>query len=137
MAKQISYEEALIYVMVTMSAADRSMTDKELNRIGHMVSNLPVFANFDADKLVQVAEECGDVLAQDDGLDEILDVIRENIPAALFETAYAVAVDVAIADLHVEQEELRMLQLLRDELNLDNLVCAAIERGARARFRSL
>ena len=40
----------------------------------------------------------------------------------------------AAADLHVEQEELRFLQMLRDALDLDPLTIAAIERGARARY---
>ena len=47
------------------------------------------------------------------------------------------AVEVAAADLHVEQEELRFLQMLRDRLGLDTLTVAAIERGARARYRSM
>ena len=55
----------------------------------------------------------------------------------LHETAYALAVEVAAADLHVEQEELRFLQMLRDRLDLDSLTVAAIERGARARYRRL
>ena len=43
----------------------------------------------------------------------------------------------AAADLHVEPEELRLLAMLRDRLGLDKLTTAAIERGARARFRTL
>ena len=44
-------------------------------------------------------------------------------------------VEVAAADLHVEQEELRFLQILSDEFELDQLVVAAIERSARVRYR--
>ena len=58
-----------------------------------------------------------------------------SLPPRLHETAYALAVEVAAVDLHVEQEELRFLQILRDALNLDPLAIAAIERGARARYR--
>jgi len=39
--------------------------------------------------------------------------------------------------LHVEQEELEFLQLMRDLWNLDELSVAAIERSARVRFRKL
>ena len=59
------------------------------------------------------------------------------MPHRLRDTAYAMAVEVAAADLHVEQEELRFLQMLRDRLNLDKLAVAAIERGARARHKTL
>jgi hypothetical protein len=44
---------------------------------------------------------------------------------------------VAAADLHVEQEELRFLQILRDRLEIDPLVVAAVERSARVRYRVL
>ena len=137
MNKPISAQEALIYVMVTVSAADRTMTDAELRSIGEIVRTLPVFRGFDEERLVATARACGEILSGDDGLQLVLEVIRDTVPEKLYDTAYAVAVEVAAADLHVEQEELRFLQLLRDELDLDELTVAAIERGARARHRRL
>jgi len=55
----------------------------------------------------------------------------------LQDTAYAVAVDVTSVDLHLEQEELRFLEMLRDRLDLDRLTTAAIEVSARARHRRM
>lgn len=136
MSKTISPQEALIYVMVTMSAVDRSMDDAELQKIGQMVETLPVFEDFDSEKLVAVSQTCGDRISAENGLEDTLDLIRESLPERLRETAYAMAVEVAAADLHVEQEELRFLQLLRDRLDLDKLAIAAIERGARARYQT-
>ena len=131
----VSHQEALIYTMVTLSAADRSMTDGELKKMGDIVRTLPIFRDFDINRLLQVAEACGTLLQADDGLETVLAVISGSLPQRLYETAYAVAVEVAAVDLHVEQEELRFLQILRDTLNLDPLTTAAIERGARARYR--
>ncbi len=133
MAKAISHHDALIYAMVTMSAVDRTMTDAELSRIGNIVNNLPVFRDFDAEKLVQTAEDCGEILSADGGLDLVLNLIVETVPKKLHETAYALAVEVAAADLAVEQEELRLLEMMQDKLHIDALTKAAIERGARAR----
>lgn len=133
--KPVSHQEALIYTMVTLSAADRSMTDGELRKIGDIVKTLPIFRDFDRDRLLSVAEACGTLLQEEDGLDTVLAVISTSLPQRLYETAYAVAVEVAAVDLHVEQEELRFLQILRDALDLDPLTTAAIERGARARYR--
>lgn len=137
MAKPISEHEALIYAMVTLSAADRTMTDDELMKIGDIVRTVPVFEGFDADRLVTVAEACGALLQDDEGLSNMLAIISASLPERLHETAYALAVEVAAADLHVEQEELRFLQLLRDRLGLDRLAVAAIERSARVRYRRL
>ena len=133
----LSPHDALIYTMVTMSAVDRDMTDREMLRIGQMVQNLPAFRDFDANQLVQISETCGEILSKEDGLDRILNEITAGLPEKLRETAYALAVEVAAADLNVKPEELRFLQLLRDSLNLDPLACAAIERGARARHRTV
>ncbi|MCB1494686.1 MAG: tellurite resistance TerB family protein [Bauldia sp.] len=131
--KTVPHHDALIYAMVTISAADRTMTDRELKTIGDIVQTLPIFVDFDKERLVETAEACGSLMQGDDGLRTVLNVIAASLPPKLYETAYALAVDVAAADLHVEQEELRFLQLLRDRLDLEKLVVAAIERGARAR----
>lgn len=137
MDQTVSHHEALIFAMVTMSAVDRTMTDSELKKIGEVVKSMPVFEDFSEERLIAVAEMCGEILQADDGLATILELIRTCIPKKLHETAYAFAVEVAAADLHVEPEELRFLQMLRDQLGLDKLTVAAIERGARARHRTV
>ncbi len=129
--------EALIYAMVTMSAVDRKMTDIELQRISGIVKHVPVFMDYDHEDLVRAAQACGDLLGEDAGLDTVLDIIADSLPQKLYETAYALAVEVAAADLKVPDEEVRLLELLRDALRLDKLVCAAIERSARARHQTL
>lgn len=135
MTMPVSHHEALIYAMVTLSASDRNMTDRELMKIGDVVRTLPIFADFDPDRLVGVAESCGSILRGPDGLDAVLAIIKASLPPRLYETAYAVAIEVAAADLHVEQEELVFLQMLNDALEIDPLVVAAVERSARVRYR--
>ncbi|MFZ2100623.1 MAG: tellurite resistance TerB family protein [Oricola sp.] len=131
----ISEQEALVFVMVTMAAADSKFSDRELVRIGNVVDTLPVFAEYSRDQLVETANKCTAILNEPSGIDRILGIVKTTLPERLYDTAYAVGVEIASADLHAEQEELRFLQMLRDELELDNLVSAAIERSARARFR--
>ncbi len=137
MTQTIGHHQALIYVMVTIAAVDRQISDSELNRIGQIVSHLPVFQDFDPERLVHIARECGDILSEEDGLGTVLSLVAEGLPKKLHETGYALAVEVAAVDLSVEQEELRFLQMLRDALNIDKLTLAAIERGARARHAVL
>jgi hypothetical protein len=92
-----------------------------------------VFADFDQEKLVKTAESCGEVLSKDGGLDRVLAMIKSGLPKKLRETAYAVALEVAAADLDVKPEEIRFLDMLSESLELDRLTTAAIERGIRAR----
>jgi len=135
MNEPISVQEALIYVMVIVSASDNEMTDKELATIGDVVKMLPVFQGYDAARIIPAAQRCGDILQEDNGLQLVLELVGDVLPHKLYDTAYALAVEVAAADLHVEQEELRILQLLRDRFRLDKLTIAAIERSAIARHR--
>ena len=135
MADQIPLQDALIYVMVITSAADSSMTDRELFSMGDVVKTLPIFREFDQERLVKVAQDCGEMLQNNNGLDDVLTLVARSIPAKYRDTAYALAVEIAAADLDVKQEELRLLQMLRDRFGLDKLTVAAIERGALARYR--
>ena len=128
---------ALICTMVMISAADRDMTDAELAMIGDIVGHLPVFRAFQRDDLPAVLNECTKLLGRENGLDEAFSAIKKALPAKLRETAYAVACDVAAADGEASQEELRVLELMRDRLAIDRLIAAGIERGARARFQML
>ncbi len=129
-----SHQAALIYTMVLVSAADRDMTDAELQMIGDVVRHLPVFKGFDAGDLPRTASQCVDLLSVEKGLEQTLEVITGALPDRLRETAYALACDITAADGEASQEELRVLELLRHRLGLERLVAAAIERGARARF---
>lgn len=129
----IDHHAALIYTMVLVSAADRDMTDRELETIGDIVSHWPVFHDFDRDRLSRTAEACAEMLRDEDGLDAAIATIRDGLPEHLRETAYALACDVAAADGRASQEELRLLELLRDGLGVDRLAAAAMERTTRAR----
>ena len=133
MTGSLNHHEALVYVMVTVSAVDRAMTDAELARIGEIVSHLPIFTDYDQDGLVKTAESCGNILSADGGLEQVLHLVHEALPPKLHETAYAVALEVAAADHAVTPEETRFLEMLGEELALDKLTIAAIERGIRAR----
>ena len=63
----------------------------------------------------------------------MLELVRSALPKKLHETAYAVALEVAAADLDVQPEEMALLEFLSDSLELQTLTKAAIERGIRAR----
>ncbi len=133
---QLDHHAALIYTMVMVSAADSNMTDSELHAIGDIVRRLPVFTDFDEDELPKIAQSCATMLNEDDGFETVLTVIFEALPAKLRETAYALACDVAAADLDIVESEMTVLQQLRWRLSIDRLTAAAIERGARARHQT-
>lgn len=137
MQKAISHHAALIYVMVVVSASDRAMHDRELKRIGSIIKNLPIFIDFSEDRLIATAQDCQLVLDSDEGLETVLGLVTTSLPSTLRETAYALAAEVAAADVVVRPEELRILQILRNRLAIDRLVAAAIERTVTARHQTV
>jgi hypothetical protein len=131
----LSPQEALIHLMVVAATSDAAVSDRELDAIGALTTRLPVFEGFNRDNLGQVAAEALDLLKDSSDIDKVLDMILSAIPARLHDTAYALAVEVTAVDLRLSQEELRLLEMIRDKLELDGLIAAAIEASARARLR--
>ena len=130
-------QDALLAIMVAVSASDENVRTSELVAIQRIVNHLPVFANYDADRFERIARVVFDLFEEEDGLDALFGLVQEALPEKLFETAYALACDVAAADGMLYEEELQFLQEIRDELAIDRLHAAAIERGARARHMTM
>ncbi len=128
-----SAQDALVALMVTVSMSDENIRTAELVAIEQQVNHLPVFSDYDTDSMREVAQTVYRLMEEEDGLDTLFAMVRAGLPERLFETAYALACDVASADGRLGQVELRMLEEIRDELDIDRLHAAAIERGARAR----
>jgi tellurite resistance protein len=131
----LSTQDALIHLMVIVASSDAQVSDRELDVIGGLVMRLPVFEGFNRDDLGQVASEAVDLIKDSSDIGRVLDMVLGAIPDRLHDTAYALAVEVSAVDLRLEQEELRLLEMVREKLNLDGLIAAAIEASARARLR--
>ena len=130
-------EDCLVAMMMATSASDENIRISELVTIEAIVNHLPVFSDYDTDRIKAVSQTVFDLFSEEDGLDALFGLIRDNLPERLNETAYALACDVAAADGNLGETELRLLEEIRYELNIDRLHAAAIERGARARHMTL
>ncbi len=129
--------DTLVAIMISISASDETIRTSELVTIERIINHLPAFASFDIARLKDISNGVLDLFADEDGLDILWEVVRTTLPERLFETAYAIACDVAVADGKVLESELQMLEEMRHELNIDRLSAAAIERGARARHMTV
>ncbi len=136
MRDSIDRHSALIYTMVLVSAAEGQISDAELSVMGNLVRYLPVFKDFETDRILVVGRECAELLNRDDGLDRAFDLIATALPSSLRETAYALACDVAAADGRPRQQTLRLMEAMRERLHMDPLVTAAIERATLVRYRT-
>lgn len=132
----LSIHDALVHIMVVTASSDNGISQHEIDVIGALVGRSPVFEEFDRKRLAEVSNTAVDAVNAK-GLDSVLDEAVAAVPQRLHDTAYALAVEVAVVDVRLPQEELRLLEMLRDRLSTDRLVTAAIEASARARMRKL
>ena len=133
----LSPQDALVALLIAVSAADENIRTAELVEISNAINMLPVFAGYDPERLPRMSTLVFDLLEQEDGLEALFGLIRDALPERLFETAYALSCDVAAADGKIDTQEGRMLEEIREELQIDRLHAAAIERGSRARHITL
>jgi tellurite resistance protein len=136
-AASLTPQDALVAAMIATSASDEGLRTSELVTIERIVNHFPVFKGYDQDRLRRVAQTVFDLFEEEDGIEALFGLIRDALPEKLYETAYAMACDVAAADGKLGQGELRLLEEMRYELDIDRLAAAAIERGARARHRTV
>ena len=129
----LSAQDCLVAVMIAVSASDEDIRTTELLKIQTAVNMLPVFSGYDVDRISSVSSMVFDLFEQEDGLDALFGLIKGALSDRLNATPYALACDVSGADGTLDEAELRLLEEIRYELDLDRLHAAAIERGARAR----
>jgi tellurite resistance protein len=127
--------EALVLTMVLVAAADGGMSDREIGVMSGQVQTLPAFRDFTSSQLATATDAAVRLLDEEDGLQHAAGLMRGALEPRLRETAYALACEVVAANQVTRQRTLEMLQFVRDELDLDPLIAAAIERGVRARYR--
>ena len=129
--------DALVAVMVATSASDETMRTSELVAIQRMVDHMPIFADYDADRMRAVSQTVISLFGEEDGLDALFGLVRDALPEKLYETAYALACDVAAADGRTYEGEIALLAEIRHELNISRLHASAIELSAQVRHRLL
>ncbi len=130
-------QDAMVGMMVAASISDEEIKTIELLSIERIVNHLPLFADYNSDRMRPVAQTVYDLFEEEEGLDAFFGLVKDAIPERLYETAYALCCDLVAADGRLRDEELRFLQETRYELNISRLNTAAIERGARARHMVL
>ena len=132
----ISPQEALVYTMVAAAEADREIADAEINLIGDVANHLPIFKGVDRAAMTGMATRCSEMLAPAGGSDTVFALIRQALSLPLRDTAYALACDVIAVDSRLNRAEMRILERIRAQLEVDPAMARAIERVAEVRFKA-
>ena len=129
-------QAALIYTMVIVAEADAEISDSEITIIGDLVNHLPVFADTPRAEVAALAADCSALIAAPGGVEDAFLMIREALPPALREAAYALACDVVAADRRLNRAEIRTLDRVRQGLGVPSPVADMLERATRIRFQA-
>ena len=132
----ISPQEALIYTMVAAAESDREIADAEIDIIGDLVNHLPIFSGVDRAAMTAMATRCSEMLARGGGSEQVFGLIRQALSMPLRETAYALACDVVAVDSRLNRAEMRVLEEIRAQLEVDPGMARAIEQVAQVRFKA-
>jgi uncharacterized membrane protein YebE (DUF533 family) len=132
----ISPQEALIYAMVAAAESDREIADAEIDLIGDLADHLPVFEGLDRAAITGMAARCSDMLAGPNGREQVFGLIRKALKMPLRDTAYALACDVIAVDRRLNRAEMRILEEIRTQLEVDPAMARAIEQVAAVRFKA-
>lgn len=126
--------EALVLTMVLVAAADGRISDRAIGTMSGLVQTLPAFHDFTTEALNAATEAAVNLLNEEDGLRHAGRLVRAALSVRLRETAYALACEVIAGDQGSKSASFDMLEFVRDELEIDPLIAAALERGVRARY---
>jgi len=73
-------QDALAALMIAVSASDEDIRTAELVKINNAINNLPVFSDYDAERLPRVSKMVFELLEQEDGLEALFGLIRDAMP---------------------------------------------------------
>ena len=78
--------DALVAIMIAGGASDENISNRELVSISRIVDHLPIFKNYDPEKIKIIAETVFDLFEEEDGLDALFGLIKAALPEKLYET---------------------------------------------------
>jgi hypothetical protein len=86
--------------------------------------------------MTKMAMACSEMLAEAGGREKAFGLIRAALSPQLRAAAYALACDVIAVDSRLSRVEMRMLDKIRAQLQVDPGMARAIERVAEVRFKA-
>ena len=96
-ASLFSPEKAFAAIAVSAIASDGILYDKERQRIVLLLSQLQLFSNYSEQRLRGLLEDLFNQLSSK-GVDGLVAIARESLPAQLQESAFSVAIDLLLVD---------------------------------------
>lgn len=115
----LSAAEAFAAIALALSAADGTVDDVEIENIVTYLRRMHLFRDFDTPQFVALFDKLVRLLVSG-GPEQLIEAARDSIPDDLRPTAFALSVDVALADGVIEERERALMATLRTSLGISD-----------------
>ena len=109
--------EGFAAIMLLVVAADGYLADDEISLLNATLGRMKLFRSYSVDVMRRMFDNLSGILRRD-GADVLFNAAIETLPHDLYETAFAIATDLVLADGEVSKEEEELLGSLCRALNL-------------------
>ena len=110
--------ESFAGVVFAAVAADERITDEELKYLHIIFSRMRLFDAWAAVQYQPLFDKLNNIL-NNQGLDRLMEMSIESLPPKLYQTAFALSVDLVLADGIVTREEKDFLYDLQQKMGIE------------------
>jgi tellurite resistance protein len=119
--------EGFAAIMLLVVASDGYLADEEVHLLSVTFSRMQLFRSYPQDIMNRMIDNLCNILRRE-GSDVLFEAAIATLPHELYETAFAIATDLVLADGHISQEEEGLLVSLCRALSLpEKLVAQVVE----------
>ena len=104
MDQKLTKEEAFAAIPLAAIAADGVITEEEANGLIVSIIRMKLYRGYDGRQLGNILNKDVNIIKKQ-GLDALVNMAKDSIPADLKTTAFAIAADLALADGEIAKEE--------------------------------
>ena len=117
--------EAFAGIVLVAVASDRQISQPELKRMYFLLARMRLFQGWSETQYHAIIDKFWDML-KSQGLEPSLDLCIRSLSPKLYQTAFAIAVDLVLTDGTVTQEEKDFLYDLQKKLGLETKLATKI-----------
>ena len=111
--------ESFAAIALALSAADGSVDDVEIENIVTYLRRMHLFRDYETTDFVDLFDKLARLLVQG-GPERLIEAAQDALPSELRPTAFALSLDVSLADGVIQDEERALMAKLRTSLEIPN-----------------
>ena len=123
--EKFSKQEAFLAVAVATSGADGHIAQSEIHEIANYLNRMKMFEGYTGNQMQKIFDKLLQIL-KTQGPGGLIARAKGSLPENLRETAFACAVDIALADGVLEESEKSLLNDLQQSLEVPENIAVTI-----------